>query len=833
MRDVSTPDGEGTGSGTSASNRAAASPPDTAGASPARKRAKRPDPGRAEGARTVVHFANLLLSSSVSEGDKNISFASLIGPPHFRETSLDDILSGAVRGYFVVPLLGSQDDVNDVIERLPAPSLELLQRRAAGLIIDNSREGRKYQEERLSAWHQAIRSAGVPASRVCYVTQNRELPQRYADWCAENQVADRVAILNYDYYIKHFISASWGGPGDSKRAFKEKLAQFEARSAIEKKFLCLNFKPRPWRVALLTRLLRDELWDDGLVSFGGLESDIAQSTNNSYIWKKGGPIDHFKKLRISSETVDFVPNLVDKGAIFFDTQGNEEVAFGRQRTHDIKSDIFLRTGFSLVTETEMAPYKLRVTEKPFKALANFHPVILFGNFKALTVLKDLGFQTFSKWIDESYDDIAYPEERFRAAYTAFLDFKERSDDLILNDEEFRAVLIHNARTAMVDLRAHYSANLDAELQATIAASVPIEAEAPPEASETVSVIEKQMRARRKGTQGYKAAQSPAQSPAPALALVPPLQAPPIEAVPTQAHAVETGPGQSDPGEEPSGLPQPASEAAGPGRRSAAVPGWYSSAELLRDGQDEVLAVVFERAASGEPVPSAVRKVTSKANQIASTIRQHLASHPDKKLWLDLLVSSSRSGAVGANPDPETALDSLRNLEGMILKATRPLRQRYVERLFGALLLVCVVALAIFAYTDFFASSGRCTSQITTSISCAEVLAYVLMQSMTVVGLALGVFFIGAAQNRLGSLKALVHFDPKGFSFRTLLLYVWVVASAVQALILLDVLSFGVAGENFETLIEEPALGVLFGLIVALLVELVTNRQTRSLSEEAL
>lgn len=52
------------------------------------------------------------------------------------------------------------------------------------------------------------------------------------------------------------------------------------------------------------------------------------------------------------------------------------------------------------------------TEKTFKAIAMQHPFIVFGNQDNLKYLHDLGFETFSDVIDESYDSVRYSRDRF-------------------------------------------------------------------------------------------------------------------------------------------------------------------------------------------------------------------------------------------------------------------------------------------------------------------------------------------------------------------------------------------------------------------------------------
>ncbi len=122
----------------------------------------------------------------------------------------------------------------------------------------------------------------------------------------------------------------------------------------------------------------------------------------------------------------------------------------------------------------MVAYKRRFTEKPLKALANLHPAILIGNYGALEQIRDFGFQTFDGWIDESYDRIEDPQDRFEAAYAAFLDFREKSRALILNDSDLRDLLIRNAQTAMVDLRVRYRDEFDPALVKGTKQAVPLQ-----------------------------------------------------------------------------------------------------------------------------------------------------------------------------------------------------------------------------------------------------------------------------------------------------------------------------------------------------------------------
>jgi hypothetical protein len=64
--------------------------------------------------------------------------------------------------------------------------------------------------------------------------------------------------------------------------------------------------------------------------------------------------------------------------------------------------------FSVVSETTFyyrdgSQNSRFITEKTFKAIIMSHPFVIVSIPKSLEVLKELGYKTFSPWIDESYD----------------------------------------------------------------------------------------------------------------------------------------------------------------------------------------------------------------------------------------------------------------------------------------------------------------------------------------------------------------------------------------------------------------------------------------------
>jgi len=68
-----------------------------------------------------------------------------------------------------------------------------------------------------------------------------------------------------------------------------------------------------------------------------------------------------------------------------------------------RKDEYEKTYFSIVSETNAESEYLFITEKTLKPIMNLHPFFINGNPGILKHLHSIGFKTFDKWWDESYD----------------------------------------------------------------------------------------------------------------------------------------------------------------------------------------------------------------------------------------------------------------------------------------------------------------------------------------------------------------------------------------------------------------------------------------------
>jgi hypothetical protein len=144
----------------------------------------------------------------------------------------------------------------------------------------------------------------------------------------------------------------------------------------DNKFLYLSYNRnvRPHRVHFLSSILSKNLLDIGKVSLNQFEyfQDLPEDHPIAQLQKRA-PIE------------------IDRGL---------EYNWANDITIQDHEDTFI----SIVTESLTDKYTLFLSEKIWKPISCGHPFMVLGNKGTLKKLKELGFKTFDKWFDESYDN---------------------------------------------------------------------------------------------------------------------------------------------------------------------------------------------------------------------------------------------------------------------------------------------------------------------------------------------------------------------------------------------------------------------------------------------
>lgn len=185
-------------------------------------------------------------------------------------------------------------------------------------------------------------------------------------------------------------------------------------------FLNYNRNPRHQRLYMLAKCLEYKVFNSGRISLNKLVHSNPPNVNPM-------AMEFFQ--RTTPITIDREYNLDFNLAI------------------DITLEDYEKTFISLVSESLVDENCLFITEKTFKPILVGHPFIIFGNQYTLRYLKTLGYQTFDKWIDESYDNESNYEIRVEMIVNELVRLKNKTiEELSLIRNEMKDICIHNQNT---------------------------------------------------------------------------------------------------------------------------------------------------------------------------------------------------------------------------------------------------------------------------------------------------------------------------------------------------------------------------------------------------
>ena len=208
------------------------------------------------------------------------------------------------------------------------------------------------------------------------------------------------------------------------RIFNDDMADFEP---VDNQFLYLSYNrnPRPHRIYLVSELLRQGLLEKGRISIGKFQDNETESI---------------------AKLSEMSPIMIDR-TLDINWAGNLELS-------DHKA-----TFMSIVTETLIDESVLFISEKIWKPIVVGHPFMILGNVGTLKYIKDLGFKTFDKWFDESYDNEPIHHKRVDIIVNQINKFRDMSiEELKIVREEMKETCIFNRNRFIEIIKDKYDYN---------------------------------------------------------------------------------------------------------------------------------------------------------------------------------------------------------------------------------------------------------------------------------------------------------------------------------------------------------------------------------------
>lgn len=239
------------------------------------------------------------------------------------------------------------------------------------------------EKEEYENFHKSLAMSGIPKSQIILTINSFNAPQLYNQWFDENQ--QQLEVINFPYLL---YCTSYNYSTNQSGLVKPIIFKSTYHKKRKYYFTYKIRRAREHRINLLFKLAQDNLLE---------KADWSMLDVDSY--NRGVNLHRFN--------FNFDESIINQTVAKFPKHLDSEPNADVNNTHgwsDNDHVPYIDSYFYLCTETYYHPPYKSFTEKIFKPLANFKPIIFYGFQGAMQVLKDLGFKTFHPFIDESYDN---------------------------------------------------------------------------------------------------------------------------------------------------------------------------------------------------------------------------------------------------------------------------------------------------------------------------------------------------------------------------------------------------------------------------------------------
>jgi len=293
-----------------------------------------------------------------------------------------------------------------------------MQARKCLLVLDSSLEG--YHDEKLWPWfHQVMAESNLPIDCLVFITGNYIASEQYDAWCKENNITVKLKVIGHCHFEKavgsKFIHGLAGPLSVNKHIDYKGNNETLTFNVLQK-------RPRLHRCWFYSTLKYEGFLTKGIFSMQKI------------------PFDHPDDYEIEGKKYSYDLDFIRSELPWGPRNDEHSDSFYIER---FNYDECLKTWVTVVSEASFfdSDNTRFVSEKTFKAIASRSPFIIFGNRGSLQTLKELGYKTFDRWWDESYDDLP-TWERYDAIIKTMHDIHAIEDKMAMFSE-MREVLDYN------------------------------------------------------------------------------------------------------------------------------------------------------------------------------------------------------------------------------------------------------------------------------------------------------------------------------------------------------------------------------------------------------
>jgi hypothetical protein len=281
-------------------------------------------------------------------------------------------------------------------------AMELIKEGRATIFLDYSMEP-YIDKDTYLALHECLRHSDIPTNSIILCVNSFNAQQCYETWFPEEERKLKVRNLPfcYDHSSWYYADALETGQNICMNE-QDFLA---THNTIRKNHFLMKIRNgRSQRLAFLYKMATDNLLKLGDWSF------LLNSPYNEVA--VDATLSHFNFTEVNLETVK---QLHDTAPHFL--QSEQHISqYSVNAWTDVDFQSYSNCYFEICFETFIHGEYKSLTEKVFKPLVNYSPFLLVAYPGALKLLRELGFKTFSPYINESYDEIEDTNLRLQALY---------------------------------------------------------------------------------------------------------------------------------------------------------------------------------------------------------------------------------------------------------------------------------------------------------------------------------------------------------------------------------------------------------------------------------
>lgn len=335
-----------------------------------------------------------------------------------------NIRNWSIRNYWYVPV--------DINNKLIVPP-EIIFGKAV-IVVCTEFEG--YYEIVEKIYKELVIELNISPNRILLISENADLTEHIFNTAKQYETEP----IKYEWsliaqlYVKRQVVKNLSN-----------LKNIRPKTNVSNKYF-LNFNRR-WRLhrpTLVALLYASGLLDKGHVSLGK-----ADGMYDNWLAVINDIICLVEKDEMLIKLIkDNIESIINLNPLYLDTK---ILNFGKVELYhdDIEpastENLYKDTAFSLVTETYFIENEGRfLTEKTYKPISYHHPFILVAKPFSLKLLREIGYQTFHPFIDESYDEEIDHVKRLRMILKEVERLCSMTDDeLILFLKNVQSITEHN------------------------------------------------------------------------------------------------------------------------------------------------------------------------------------------------------------------------------------------------------------------------------------------------------------------------------------------------------------------------------------------------------